>query len=151
MLVRLQRPPPVTLTFANGLEWDSKTVTFASGRSSFSRCAQKQPAAPAPMMAMFFMREWIKRCLNLWDKECHQSTAMAKIRKRWIRSGGGPLGFQSCRVCTLVTTSSIHIKKGKQKNYTNYTLNPTQTLHPTDFHRVMGCIVWGANYTQTIH
>ena len=45
----------------------------------------------------------------------------------------------------------IRIKKGKQKNYTNYTLNPSQTLHSSDFPCVTECIVCAANYTQTIH
>ena len=51
----------------------------------------------------------------------------------------------------LTRNTYIRIKKGEQKNYTNYTLNPTQTLHSSDFPRVTECIVCAANYTQTIH
>ncbi len=41
----------------------------------------------------------------------------------------------------LTRNTYIRIKKGKQKNYTNYTLNPTQTLHSSDFLCVTECIV----------
>ena len=45
----------------------------------------------------------------------------------------------------------IRQKKGKQKNYTNYTQNPTRTLYLADFPRFTVCIVCASNYTQTIH
>ena len=56
-----------------------------------------------------------------------------------------PFGFE------LTHNIYIRIKKGEQKNYTNYTLSPTQTLHSSDFPCVAKCIVCAANYTQTIH
>ena len=51
-LVRLQRPPPVTATLAKGFVPLSKTVTSAEGSIRMMLAAAKQPAAPAPIMAM---------------------------------------------------------------------------------------------------
>ena len=45
----------------------------------------------------------------------------------------------------------IRQKKEKQNNHTNYTQNPTQTLHFADIPRFTMCIVCALNYTQTIH
>ena len=64
---------------------------------------------------------------------------------RTVTTDSLPFGFE------LTRNIYIRIKKGKQKNYTNYTLNPTQTLHSSDFPCVTECIVCAANYTQTIH
>ena len=64
---------------------------------------------------------------------------------RTVTDDSLPLDFE------LTRNIYIRIKKGKQKNYTNYTQNPTQTLHLTDFPSVTKCIVCAANYTQTIH
>ena len=64
---------------------------------------------------------------------------------RPVKADSLPFGFD------LTHNIYIRIKKGKQKNYTNYTLNPTQTLHFSDFPCVTECIVCAPNYTQTIH
>ena len=68
-----------------------------------------------------------------------------KAEPRTVTADSLPFGFE------LTRNIYIRIKKGKQKNYTNYTLNPTQTLHSSDFPSVTKCIVCAANYTQTIH
>ena len=52
LLVRLQRPPPVTATFARAFLPASKTTTSSSGCALRMRMEAKQPEAPAPMMAM---------------------------------------------------------------------------------------------------
>ena len=64
---------------------------------------------------------------------------------RTVTADSLPFGFE------LTRNIYIRIKKEKQKNYTNYTLNPTQTLHSSDFPLVTQCIVCASNYTQTIH
>ena len=46
---------------------------------------------------------------------------------------------------------TIRNKKGKTKNYTNYTQTLHLTLHFSDFPCVAKCIVCASNYTQTIH
>ena len=46
---------------------------------------------------------------------------------------------------------TIRNKKGKTKNYTNYTQTLHLTLHSFDFPYVTKCIVCASNYTQTIH
>ena len=57
-----------------------------------------------------------------------------------------------CRVCcNCVSTLHYTYIKGENKNYTNYTQNPTQTLHCVDLLCVTKCIVCASNYTQTIH
>ena len=67
------------------------------------------------------------------------------VEPRTMKADSLPFGFE------LTRNIYIRIKKEKQKNYTNYTLNPTQTLHSSDFPCVTKCIVCAANYTQTIH
>ena len=42
-------------------------------------------------------------------------------------------------------------KRGKEKNYTNYTQTLHLTLHSADLPRVTKCIVCASNYTPTIH
>ena len=64
---------------------------------------------------------------------------------RTVTADSLPFGFE------LTRNTYIRIKKGEQKNYTNYTLNPTQTLHSSDFLCITKCIVCAPNYTQTIH
>ena len=70
-------------------------------------------------------------------------------RKRNGKRNGG-------KKCRVSHTHRLHYyiyvnKRGKQKNYTNYTQTPTQTLHLSDFPHVAKCIVCASNYTQTIH
>ena len=55
MLVKLHLPPPVIATLAKALECDSYILTSVPGQSSLIRCAQKHPAAPAPMIAILLM------------------------------------------------------------------------------------------------
>lgn len=53
VLVRLQRPPPVKTSFASGVLLASKMLICDNGSRRFRFIAQKQPAAPAPMIAIF--------------------------------------------------------------------------------------------------
>ena len=62
------------------------------------------------------------------------------------RKGRRSVGFSRGSLALLYT-----LEKGKTKNYTNYTQNPTQTLHFADIPRFTMCIVCALNYTQTIH
>ena len=57
VFVRLHLPPPVTATLARGFLPDSNKSTSASGLLRLSSMAQKQPAAPAPMMATFIFSD----------------------------------------------------------------------------------------------
>ena len=82
-------------------------------------------------------------------------------RKRNGKRNGGNNGENNRernvgKKCRVSHTHRLHYyiyvnKRGKQKNYTNYTQNPTQTLHLSDFPHVAKCIVCASNYTQTIH
>ena len=53
--VKLQRPPPVSKTLLKTLELFSNSFTFAVGFVSFARIAEKKPAAPPPIIAIFFI------------------------------------------------------------------------------------------------
>ena len=69
-------------------------------------------------------------------------------KKKWKKMNGKNemQGFPAVRLHYY-----IRLKKGKQKNHTNYTQNPTRTLHLADYPRFTMCIVCVSNYTQTIH
>ena len=62
------------------------------------------------------------------------------------RKGRRNVGFSRGSLALLYT-----LEKGKTKKHTNYTQNPTQTLHFADIPRFTMCIVCALNYTQTIH
>ena len=57
-LVMLHLPPPVTASLAIGLLAASKTVIFQSGCRLCSKMDVKQPDAPAPMIAVDFIRSY---------------------------------------------------------------------------------------------
>jgi hypothetical protein len=50
--VTLHRPPPEIFTLAKGWRVFSKILIFKEGFSSEAIAAEKQPAAPAPIMTM---------------------------------------------------------------------------------------------------
>ena len=62
------------------------------------------------------------------------------------RKGRRNVGFSRGSLVLLYTQ-----EKAKTKNHTNYTQNPTRTLHLADSPRFTACIVCASNYTQTIH
>lgn len=54
----MHRPPPVIATLAKAFAPASNTSTEAEGILRFNSMAQKHPAAPAPMIAIFIIQNY---------------------------------------------------------------------------------------------